>query len=219
MAESSVLGSLPIPLDPLIRTIEISAVLVAAISGFAEAQRKNMDVVGVYTVAFITAFGGGTLRDVLLDRRPFIWIAHEEYAIAVFLMSLLAFPVLRIANRLFNEAVVVFADALGLGLFSISGVVIALELGTPLFMSIMMGVITGVFGGILRDVICNEVPMILRDGKPYALCAFLGCWLFWLLMKVGLDRDSALLIGVAAIATMRMVAWRLNISLKPKETP
>ena len=147
-------------MDPiLLRAIEIIAIMVAAFSGFAEAQRKQMDVVGLYTVAFITAFGGGTLRDILLDRRPLFWVEHQEYALLVFALSLVAFPLMKLFRQLVSEWVIVLADAVGMGLFSVSATALSLQLGYSAFVSIMMGVITGCFGGILRDIICNEVPI------------------------------------------------------------
>ena len=196
-------------MDPIVlRAIEIIAIMVAAFSGFAEAQRKQMDVVGLYTVAFITAFGGGTLRDILLDRRPLFWVEHQEYALLVFALSLVAFPLMKLFRQLVREWVIVLADAVGMGLFSVSATALSLQLGYSAFVSIMMGVITGCFGGILRDIICNEVPMILRDGKPYAICAFAGCGLYVVLNGLHMASDSALSVAVLAILLTRMIAWR-----------
>ena len=196
-------------MDPiLLRAIEIIAIMVAAFSGFAEAQRKQMDVVGLYTVAFITAFGGGTLRDILLDRRPLFWVEHQEYALLVFALSLVAFPLMKLFRQLVREWVIVLADAVGMGLFSVSATALSLQLGYSAFVSIMMGVITGCFGGILRDIICNEVPMILRDGKPYAICAFAGCALYAALSHFQLATDTALPLAVLVILLSRMIAWR-----------
>jgi uncharacterized membrane protein YeiH len=113
----------------LLFAVELVAVLAAAFSGFAESQRKAMDVVGVFTVAFITAFGGGTLRDVLLDRRPFFWVEHESYVILIFALSLVAAPIMRHAHRIIPNAGFIAADAIGLGFFSIVGVSLALEAG------------------------------------------------------------------------------------------
>jgi len=198
----------------LIKIIEIMAILVGAFSGFAEARSKRMDVVGVFTVAFITAFGGGTLRDILLDRRPLFWVIHQEYAILIFLLSLAAVPMMRLAKKVVPETVVILADALGLGLFSIAGVAVALDQGMPLFVAAMMGVITGIFGGILRDIVCNEIPMVLRDGKPYAICAFLGCWAYLLMQKVGIPPDFALWASALLIVVSRMVTWAKNVRIE-----
>ncbi|HJV85570.1 MAG TPA: trimeric intracellular cation channel family protein [Noviherbaspirillum sp.] len=197
----------------LIKIIEVLAILVSAFSGFVEARRKKMDVVGVFTVAFITAFGGGTLRDILLDKRPLFWVTHQEYAILIFLLALVAAPLIRTLRYIASERLIVIADALGLGLFSIAGVSEALIAGMPLFIASMMGVITGIFGGILRDVICNEIPMVLRDGRPYAICSFVGCWMYLLMQKAGVPADFSLWSSALAICGLRLATWVKDIRL------
>jgi uncharacterized membrane protein YeiH len=198
----------------LIKIIEILAILVGAFSGFIEARSKKMDVVGVFTVAFITAFGGGTLRDVLLDIRPLFWVQHQEYAILIFMLSLIATPLIRTLRKIVSERLIVGADALGLGLFSIAGVSAAQHAGMPLFIASMMGVITGIFGGVLRDMVCNEIPMVLRDGKPYALCSFAGCWMYLLMQKTGMDPNFSLWSSALFIVVLRLLTWAKNIRLQ-----
>ena len=198
----------------LIFVVEVVAVLACAFSGFAEAQRKDMDLVGVYVVAFVTAFGGGTLRDILLERRPFFWVEHEAYPILILAMTLLATPLMRIAQRIIPNPAFVVADAIGLGFFSVTGVALALDSGMSPFVASMMGVVTGVFGGVLRDVLLNEVPMVLRDGRPYAIAAFLGCWLYILMTRAGSNPALALWTAAAVTTGFRVVAWRYNWSIK-----
>jgi uncharacterized membrane protein YeiH len=173
-----------------------------------------MDVVGVFTVAFITAFGGGTLRDILLDKRPLFWVTHQEYAILIFILALVAVPAIRTVRKIVSEHLIVVADALGLGLFSIAGVAEAQAAGMPIFISSMMGVITGIFGGVLRDIVCNEIPMVLRDGKPYAVCAFIGCWVYLLMQKTGIPADFSLWSSAMLIMLMRLMTWAKDIRLK-----
>ena len=198
----------------LLKIIEILAILVGAFSGFIEARSKKMDVVGVFIVAFITAFGGGTLRDVLLDIRPLFWVQHQEYAILIFFMSLVASPLLRHLRHIVSERLIVVADALGLGLFSIAGVSTALHANMPLFIASMMGVITGTFGGVLRDIVCNQIPMVLRDGRPYALCSFAGCWIYLLMRKVEIDPTFALWFSVLFIVLLRLLTWFKDVRIK-----
>lgn len=198
----------------LIKILEIMAILVGAFSGFIEARNKKMDVVGIFTVAFITAFGGGTLRDILLDKRPLFWVTHQEYAILIFVLSLVAVPAISAVNRIFSQRLIVTADALGLGLFSIVGVSQALEAGMPIFIASMMGVITGIFGGVLRDIVCNEIPMVLRDGRPYAICSFAGCWMYLLMQKTGVSPDFALWSSALAISLLRLVTWAKGVRLE-----
>lgn len=198
----------------LIKVLEILAILVGAFSGFIEARSKKMDVVGVFTVAFITAFGGGTLRDILLDKRPLFWVTHQEYAILIFLLSLVAVPAIRTIRKIVSDRLIVTADALGLGLFSIVGVSQALEAGMPIFIASMMGVITGISGGMLRDIVCNEIPMVLRDGKPYAICSFAGCWMYLLMQKTGIPPDFALWSSALAISMLRLLTWAKGVRLE-----
>lgn len=195
----------------IIKFIEILAILVGAFSGLAEARRKKMDVVGVFTVAFITAFGGGTLRDILLDKRPLFWVIHQEYAILIFVIALVAAPLIRTLRQIVSERLIVIADALGLGLFSIAGVSEALAAGMPIFIASMMGVITGIFGGVLRDIVCNEIPMVLRDGRPYAICSFAGCWMYLLLQKTGMPPDFSLWSSALMISMLRLLTWKLDL--------
>lgn len=197
----------------LVTIIEITAVLVAAFSGFIEARRKRMDLVGVFTVAFIAAFGGGTLRDILLDRRPLFWVQHQEYAILIFVLALVASPLMRTLRHIVSERLIVIADAFGLGLFSVAGASAAMEANMPLFVASMMGVITGIFGGVLRDIVCNEVPMVFRDGKPYAICAFLGSWMFLLMGMYGVPREFALWSSAFFISGLRLLTWKFDVQV------
>jgi len=194
-----------------IKILEIVAILAGALSGFAEARNKRMDIVGVFIVGFITAFGGGTLRDILLDKRPLFWVQHQEYAILIGALSLVATPVLNTTHKFLSNRVIIIADAAGLGLFSIVGVSTSLQAGMPLFIASLMGVITGIFGGVLRDVICNEVPMVLRDGRPYAICALIGCWMYIGLQHTDVSPQFALWTSALAITAMRLVTWMKDI--------
>jgi uncharacterized membrane protein YeiH len=197
-----------------VKAIELIAVLAFAVSGFAEARSKQMDVVGVFTVAFVTAFGGGTVRDVLLDRRPFYWVEHYEYVILLLVLTLLARPLLRLTSYGATPRLLVVADAVGLAFFSVTGVALALAAGMPWIIATMMGVITGVVGGVLRDVILNEVPMVLRDGRPYALAAFVGCWMYLLMVEAGAPASLAQWTAAGLIVVIRLVALRRDWTLR-----
>jgi uncharacterized membrane protein YeiH len=192
---------------------EALAILAYAFSGFIEARKRRLDAVGTFLVALATAFGGGTVRDVLLARRPFYWVEHQTYVIIIFAMSFVAPFVLRMASRVFSERALLVADAIGLGLFSISGTSIALEAGMPWFIAAMMGVVTGVFGGVIRDVLCNDVPLILRDSRPYATCALVGCWLYLLLERLDFDSVYSVLAATAFILVARLVTFKLDVRL------
>ncbi|TWI70074.1 putative membrane protein YeiH [Pseudoduganella lurida] len=200
-----------VPHVSLVTVIEVVAIMVGAFSGFVEARRKRMDIVGVIIVAFIAAFGGGTLRDILLDKRPLFWVQHQEYTILLFVLALTVSPFLKQIRHIVSERMIVVADAVGLGLFAVAGVSQAQAAQMPVFIAAMMGVITGIFGGVLRDIVCNEVPMVFRDGKPYAICAFFGCWMYILLQYVQVPADTALWTSAATITALRLVTWKFDL--------
>ena len=196
----------------MLQLIEFLAVVSGAVFGALLARRKQMDFVGVFSVAFITAFGGGTLRDILLDRHPLFWIANAHYPVIVFILALIILTLghwIRRAERWLD-----IPDALGLGLFSIVGAGFALEADTSLFIASLFGVITGTFGGVIGDVVCNEVPNLFRPKTPlYATCGFVGCWAYMLLGKSGVPENISLWTGISVVVAVRMVALRWNIRL------
>ncbi|PLZ01554.1 hypothetical protein CY652_15700 [Burkholderia sp. WAC0059] len=193
--------------------LETIALFSYAISGFIEARKRRLDAVGTFLVAMASAFGGGTMRDVLLERRPFYWVEHQNYVIAIFAMSIFAPIVLKWISLVISERALLVADAVGLGIFSISGTSLALDDHLPRFTAIIMGVLTGVSGGVLRDVLCNDVPLILRDSHPYATCAFAGCALYLLLAHLRLDPVYDVLVSTAFILIARLVTYRFDVRL------
>jgi len=193
--------------------MEALALLSYAISGLIEARKRRLDAVGAFLVSLATAFGGGTVRDVLLSRRPFYWVEHQDYVLLIFAMAIFAPIFLRVTSRLFDQRALLITDAIGLGLFSVSGTSIALDAQMPAFTATMMGVITGVFGGVLRDVLCNEIPLILRDSRPYAVCAFAGCWIYLGLERLNVDTIYNVLISTAFILIARLITFKFDIRL------
>lgn len=189
--------------------VELAATAAFALSGLMEAARKRLDAVGVCVVAFLAAFGGGTLRDLLLDRRPFFWVQHVEVLWGVLALCALAMLFMRQHHFELTEKAIEWPDALGLGLFTASGVHLALNQHLPLLVAVMMGLITGVFGGVLRDMVCNEVPKVFRDHRPYAVCAFAGGWVYAGLVQLQAPGWLALLACVIVTAGLRALAlWR-----------
>ncbi len=193
--------------------VEVAGTLAFALSGILEAARKRLDAVGVCFVAGVAAFGGGTLRDVLLDRRPFFWVERAGWLWAVLLLCVAAMLFLRARHFTPTERGMQWPDALGLGLFAATGTQIAAADGLPAIVAVLMGVVTAVFGGVLRDVLCNEVPRAFNDHRPYALCAFAGGWVVLGAQQVGLAPPLALAAGVLVATAARLLAlhfgWRL----------
>lgn len=190
-------------------SVEVAATLAFALSGLFEGARKRLDAVGVFTVTFLAAFGGGTLRDLLLDQRPFFWVAHVHWLWALMGLTVAAMAFLRHRHFEPTERAMQWPDALGLGLFAAAGVSKALHSGSPMLVAVLMGVVTGVFGGVLRDMVCNEIPRAFRDHRPYAICAFLGGWAYVGWWQVSGAPSQALLVCVLVTAGLRGLAlWR-----------
>jgi uncharacterized membrane protein YeiH len=195
---------------------------VFAISGALAAGRKNLDWLGVAVIAVVTAIGGGTLRDVLLDRHPIFWIADPTYLIVI--LAATALTLLYVHLRIPAPRALFVADALGLAFFTIGGVQIAQQAGLSGILAVLMGTITGVAGGMIRDVLCAEIPLILRRGQLYATSAIVGAALYLLLERTGAPRDGAALIGMGTIVVVRFAAilWRLELpvlSLDDRDRP
>ncbi|MDE2604562.1 MAG: trimeric intracellular cation channel family protein [Burkholderiales bacterium] len=202
------------PLLTLLQTlVEAAATLAFALSGLLEAARKRLDAVGVGVVAGLAAFGGGTLRDVLLDRRPFFWVEHSEWLWALLGLTVAAMAFLRARHFAPTERAMQWPDALGLGLFSATGTQLALAQGLPGIVAVLMGVITATFGGVLRDIVCNEIPTALRDHRPYAVCAFAGGWVLVLSQQAGVQPGPALLVGAAVATGLRVTALVTGFTL------
>lgn len=188
----------------------LSAVAVNALTGVLDAGRKQMDLIGVVMVGAATALGGGTVRDVLLGR-PVFWIADQVYLIVALVATLVVFFAvrnLRLPPRLF-----LIPDAFGLALFSIVGTQIALEWQAPWLVASLLGMITGVVGGVLRDVLCNEVPLVFVRGELYASAAWAGALALVGLQALGVSPVIAAWVGMAAVLGIRLAAMAFRITL------
>ena len=194
-------------------SIEIIGTLAFAISGIVVAARKRLDIVGVSMVCGLSAFGGGTLRDILLDRRPFFWVEHHNWLWVILGLCIAAMLFLRSKHIELTAKSIQIPDALGLAMFTISGTQIAIASGSPLFVSVLMGVMTAIFGGVLRDIACNEIPQAFTDHRPYAVIAFIGSWMFIACKHLLMSDWMATMISFITIVTLRMLAIRFNWSI------
>mgnify|MGYP002654623035 FL=1 len=194
--------------------LEVIGVVAFALSGIIEAARKHFDLVGVVMVGFIAAFGGGTLRDLLLDRRPFFWVEQEFWVWALVGVGF-ALPFFFKARHIeFTERAMLVPDAIGLGAFAAGGTHLALLSGASPLIAVVMGVITAVVGGVLRDVLVNEVPRAFHDHQPYAVLAFAGGWLVVLLSYLEVPENLDVLIGAVVIIGLRLAAIKFGWELK-----
>jgi uncharacterized membrane protein YeiH len=203
----------PATLTQLLAVIEAAAMIAFALSGMLEAARKRLDPVGVCVVAGLAAFGGGTLRDILLDRRPFFWVEHAGWLWVLLALCILAMLFMRARHLDPTERAMQWPDAAGLGLFTASGTQIALQTGVPAIVAVLMGVVTAVFGGVLRDIVCNEIPSAFRDHRPYALCAFAGAWVLVGANALGAADWVGLVCAATFAAVLRVAALLTNFTL------
>jgi len=203
--------------DTFLKLIEVLGVLAFSLTGVFEARRLKMDIVGVYSLAMITAFGGGTVRDLFLQRHPLFWIQNWPYGMAILILSIISAAVMRqIQNRKSKALVLVVTifDALGVGLFSVLGSVYSLQVYPNLyFIAVLMGVITGCFGGVIRDIVGNKVPTVFKKSQLYATCSLAGCAMYILFDWLRLPAGISIPLAIATTFVVRMLAVRFNISL------
>lgn len=196
----------------LIYILGLIGVAVFAISGCLAAGRKELDWVGVFALATATALGGGTLRDILLNRDTLFWIADTNY-IWVILASV-AFCIFYTRFFKVPEKALRLADALGLALFAIVGAQVAEQHVDSALIIILMGIITGAAGGVIRDICSDETPLLFRSAEPlYSIAALSGLLAYVGLQALDCDSFLAALIGTTVIALTRIIAIRWNICL------
>ena len=197
----------------MVHVIEYAAVVSAAVYAVGLAGRHGMDPVGTLATAMAVSFGGGTLRDLFLDRAPLFWVAHEEYVAVVFGIGLVGSVVPRAAAWLERWSTV--PDALGMGLFAVAGASVARTEGAGPLVSAILGVVTGTFGGVIGDIVCNRVPSLFRPAPLYATCAFAGACVFLAAVAAGARADAAQPAAVAVAVFLRLAAVRRNWVMRP----
>lgn len=189
---------------------DLAGVAVFAVSGALAGGRKGLDLLGIVVVAALTAVGGGTTRDLLLDRHPIFWIADPTYLVVIGAAALATFVYVHVRPPPLGALLV--ADALGLALFTMTGAQVAESAGLAPIIVVVMATMTGAAGGVLRDIMCAEIPLVLhRD--IYATAAIVGAALYLAAQAIGVDRTWAFGIGMAAVLVLRLaaVAWGLRL--------
>jgi len=189
---------------------DLLGIAVFAISGTLAAWRKQMDGFGVIVLASVTAIGGGTIRDVILDV-PVIWLSNNDYFYAIFAATVLTILLVRKRLTIPNNTLQI-ADAIGLAFFVVMGTQKALDHGTSDFVAIMMGTISGVCGGMIRDVLCREIPLVFR-GELYAVTCIFGGLVYIGMLEVGVDKMPAMLCGMTALLVLRLAAIRWHLTI------
>lgn len=194
----------------MLTSIYLVAITAEAMSGALAAGRRNMDLFGVALIAFVTALGGGTVRDIMLGNFPVTWTQHPSYIYLTISAGLATMIIARLMKHLHQLFLVL--DAMGLVAFTIIGCRVGTTLGYPLPVVIMAGLITGIFGGILRDMLCNETPQVLRH-ELYACVSLLVALLYLYLGYRQVDEDINLLASFSVGLAFRMAAIRWRWSL------
>jgi len=194
----------------LLIAIYLIAITAEAMSGALAAGRRNMDLFGVALIAFITALGGGTVRDVLLGNFPVSWTQHPPYVYLTLSAGVSTMVLARFMHHV--KRIFLWLDAMGLIAFTVIGCNVALRLNYPTVVVIMSGIITGVFGGILRDILCHRVPQVLRH-ELYASVSLFVAFVYLGLRSLDCNEDLNLVISFASGLLLRMTAIHFKLSL------
>lgn len=190
---------------------DLFGVAVFAISGALMAGRKSMDLFGVLVIAIVTSLGGGTLRDTILDNHPVVWIRDDLYILVAVLAALGTIAWVRL-TRPINETGLLVADAFGLAIFTVIGTQVALAQSVPISAAVIMGVMTGVAGGVIRDIICNEIPLIFQR-EVYATACIVGSLVYIGLYRLDTPADLDVAIAVSTVLAIRLAAIRWHLAL------
>lgn len=205
---------------------ELTGTIAFAVSGAMLAVKKQLDIFGILFLGVVTALGGGTVRDLLLGHTPPRMFYSVEYILVALLTALTVFFVVRLTHgrELWSgsapDTLLTFSDALGLGIFSVVGTQAGISegFGDNAVLCIFLGMLTGVGGGVLRDMMCADIPFVLRK-HIYAVAALLGASIYYVLIRLGANRTTACLLGMTATVVVRVLAWHYRWNLPKAQSP
>lgn len=193
----------------LFLVIDILGTIAFAISGVLTALKKRMDLFGILIIAFVTAVGGGTLRDVLIDA-PITWMRDLTFVYVIGVTAILAI-IFRKKLNYFRRSLFLF-DTIGIALYTIVGVEKGIAVDLPPVICVALGTMTACFGGVIRDILCNEIPIIFRK-EIYATACIMGGIAYFLLQKTPLTSDAIVIISGSIVIIIRLLAVKFKISL------
>ncbi len=191
-------------------TIDILGTIAFAISGVLVAMEKRLDLFGVFIIAFVTAIGGGTLRDLLIGNTPVGWMQDLTYVITIFIS--VVFAIIFVNKLKYLRRSLFLFDTIGIGLYTMVGVEKGLEAELLPVMCIFLGTMTACFGGVIRDILCNEIPVIFRK-EIYATACILGALSYFLIIQFPVKDEYAYIAGIFVVILLRLLAVRFKISL------
>jgi len=195
----------------LIQLIMYTGIFIFAVTGALKARTHHMDVFGGAVIAFATAYGGGTIRDLLIGVRPVNWV-NDYLALALVVGAVIIVSLFN-SNQIRFKKTIFFTDAIGLGMFTAAGIERSIAYDINDGYAIIMGVITATFGGLLADVLCGEKPDLLKRGELYATACAIGGLIYILLKKAGLENNTGLFICVCVVVFIRIFSKRKRLRL------
>jgi len=191
-------------------TIDILGTIAFAISGVLVAMHKKMDPFGILIIAFVTAIGGGTLRDILIGQTPVGWMTNMTFTYVILASSVFA-VVFRNKINYLRTSLFLF-DTIGIGLYTVVGVEKGISAGLHPIICIALGTISACFGGVIRDILCNEIPVIFRK-EIYATACIFGGLTYFLIRKLPIDNNFVFIIAGVVVILIRVIAVKFKISL------
>lgn len=191
-------------------TIDILGTIAFAISGVLIAMEKKLDIFGVFIIAFVTAIGGGTLRDILIGNTPVVWMRDYIYILVV--LGTVVFAVLFVNQLKYLRKTLFLFDTIGIGLFTMVGVEKGISADLLPIMCIALGTITACFGGVIRDILCNEIPVIFRK-EIYATACILGASSYFLFRQLPINTEYAYVGAIVVTIIIRLLAVKFKIAL------
>ncbi len=189
---------------PIIQIIAYTGIFVFAITGALKARTHRMDIFGAAVLAFATAYGGGTIRDLLIGIRPVSWV-NDYFALALVIAAVIIVFLFNTNIAKFEKAIFI-SDAIGLGMFTAAGIEISMKAGVNNGYSLVLGVISATFGGLVADILCNQVPYLLRRGELYATACFVGGAIYIAQQYFMINDNVSLLICVIIVVGIRIVS-------------
>lgn len=195
----------------VIDIISYIGIFVFAVAGALKARTNEMDILGGLVIAFVTAYGGGTVRDVLLGIKPVNWINNNLSLTLVLVASFIVFLSKKNIEK-FRQTIFI-SDAIGLGMFTILGMERSMAYGANSLYALLLGVMSATFGGLLSDILCNRVPALLKNGEMYATVCAIGGILYYLLQKADVSKDWSMVFCVLVVVFIRIMSKLKNWSL------
>lgn len=191
--------------------IDILGTIAFAISGVLVAMEKKLDLFGIFIIAFVTAVGGGTLRDMLIGNTPVLWMQEPVYILTISVT--VVFSIIFVNQLKYLRKTLLLFDAIGIGLFTMVGIEKGLSADLLPIMCIALGTITACFGGVIRDMLCNEIPVIFKRKEIYATACIFGGICYFLFILLPFDGAYAYIGAILIIIALRLLAVKFNIAL------